>query len=193
MSDTCAAVVFLGDGRHELRELPVPSPPPGGAVLRVEAVGLCGSDVAQLQGIQLVPGASAFPVVPGHETVGRVVALAADARLGVSEGERVAVDEILSTAPFRVYGYSDMSGEGRVGPWGGYGEYMEVFAGTRLHRLPDDVPAEQLTLFEPLANASTGCPSPVCRRATPSSCRDRATRGSPCSKRCSRATRRRSS
>jgi threonine dehydrogenase-like Zn-dependent dehydrogenase len=153
MTDTCAAVVFLGDGRHELRELPVPSPPPGGAVLRVEAVGLCGSDVAQLHGVELVPGASAFPVVPGHETVGRVVALAADAHLGVSEGERVAVDEILSTAPFRVYGYSDMSGEGRVGPWGGYGEYMELFAGTRLHRLPDDVPAEQLTLFEPLANA----------------------------------------
>ena len=154
MGDTCRAAVFLGDGRYEVRELPVPAPPPGGAVLQVEAVGLCGSDVAQFHGVELVPGGSAFPVVPGHETVGRVVALAPDAALGVSEGDRVAVDEILSIAPaMRIYGYSDMTGEGRVGLWGGYGEYMELFAGTRLHRLPDDVPAAELTVFEPLANA----------------------------------------
>jgi threonine dehydrogenase-like Zn-dependent dehydrogenase len=154
MTETCRAAVFLGDGRYEIRELPMPTPPPGGAVLRVEAVGLCGSDVAQFHGVELVPGGSAFPVVPGHETVGRVVALAADADLGVAEGDRVAVDEILSVAPtFRIYGYSDMTGAGEVGLWGGYGEYMELFAGTRLHRLPDDVAAAELTVFEPLANA----------------------------------------
>ncbi len=153
MTDTCRAVVFLGDGSYELREFPVPDPPEGGAVLQVEAVGLCGSDVAQLQGVELVPGASAFPVVPGHETVGRVVTLASDAQLGVDEGQRVAVDEILGAAPFRVYGYSDMTGDGRPGLWGGYGEYMQIFPGTRLHPLPDDVAAERLTMFEPLANA----------------------------------------
>jgi threonine dehydrogenase-like Zn-dependent dehydrogenase len=151
---TCRAVVFPGDGSYELRELPVPAPPPGGALLRVEAVGLCGSDVAQLHGVHVVPGASTFPIVPGHETVGRIVALGegADA-LGVAEGDRVAVNEILSMDPMRLYGYSDMTGEGRLGLWGGYGEYMELFAGTTLHRLPDEPPAEHLTLFEPLASA----------------------------------------
>src|SRR5437762_1887272 len=79
--------------------------------------------------------------------------LAPDAQLGVAEGDRVAVDEILSREPFRIYGYSDMTGEGRLGLWGGYGEYMEIFAGTTLHKLTGDLPAEQLTLFEPLANA----------------------------------------
>jgi len=154
MSQTCRAAVFLGNDTYEVREFAVPTPPPGGAVLQVEAVGLCGSDVAQFHGVELVPGGSAFPVVPGHETVGRVVALAADADLGVSEGDRVAVDEILSVSPtFRIYGYSDMTGAGEVGLWGGYGEYMELFAGTRLHRLPDDLPAAELTVFEPLANA----------------------------------------
>jgi threonine dehydrogenase-like Zn-dependent dehydrogenase len=146
--------VFLGDGTYEVREFAVPDPPPGGAVLRVEAVGLCGSDVAQFHGVQLVPGASVFPVVPGHETVGRVVKLAPDAQLGVAEGDRVAVDEVLSTEPpFRVYGYSDMTGRGDLGLWGGYGEYMEIFPATTLHKLTDRHPAEQLTLFEPLANA----------------------------------------
>lgn len=154
MTTTCRAGVFLGDGRYEVRELAVPDPPPGGAILRVEAVGLCGSDVAQLHGVDVVPGACAFPIVPGHETVGRVVALGAGAAgLGVSEGDRVAVDEVLSMEPLRVYGYSDMTGDGRLGLWGGYGEYMELLAGTRLHRLADDRPAEELTLFEPLASA----------------------------------------
>ena len=109
--------------------------------------------MAQFHGVELVPGGSAFPVVPGHETVGRVVKLAADADLGVSEGQRVVVDEILSVDPFRLYGYSDMTGDGQVGLWGGYGEYMEIFAGTRLLAVSDDRPAEEFTLFEPLANA----------------------------------------
>ncbi len=153
MAGTCRAAVFLGDGTFEVREFPIPDPPPGGAVLAVEAVGLCGSDVAQFHGVELVPDGSAFPVVPGHETVGRVVKLAPDADLGVSEGQRVVVDEILSVDPFRLYGYSDMTGDGKVGLWGGYGEYMEIFAGTRLLAVSDDRPAEELTLFEPLANA----------------------------------------
>jgi threonine dehydrogenase-like Zn-dependent dehydrogenase len=153
MAEQCRAAVFPGDGTYEVREFDVPEPPPGGALLKVEAVGLCGSDVAQYQGIELVPGGTAFPVVPGHETVGRVVKLGAGADLGVAEGDRVAVDEILSQAPFRLYGYSDMTGEGKLGLWGGYGEYMEIFPGTRLHKMSDRLPAEQLTLFEPLANA----------------------------------------
>jgi len=154
MSDTCRAAVFLGDHTYEVREFAIPDPPPGGAVLQVEAVGLCGSDVAQYEGIELVPGACVFPVVPGHETVGRVVKLASDAKLGVAEGDRVAVNEILmAPGPLRLYGYSDMRGDGELGLWGGYGEYMEIFPGTELHRMSSTPPAEHLTLFEPLASA----------------------------------------
>ena len=129
--------------------------------------------------------------MPGHETVGRVVKLAPDAQLGVREGDRVAVDEILGAgAPFRIYGYSDMTGEGAVGLWGGYGEYMEIFAGTKLHKMTDRFPAEQLTLFEPLANAvnwvdRVGVQRGRHRRRR----RARAIRASRCSKRCSRRSR----
>jgi threonine dehydrogenase-like Zn-dependent dehydrogenase len=153
VTETCRAVVFIGDGTHEVREFAIPEPPDGGAVLKVEAVGLCGSDVAQHAGVHLVPGTSTFPVVPGHETVGRVWRLGRDAALGVSEGDRVAVDEVLSQQPpLAVYGYT-MPVDADGGLFGGYGEYMVVQPGTRLHRLRDDKPAAELTVFEPMANA----------------------------------------
>ena len=153
---TCRAAVFLGDGTHAVREFPIPDPPAGGAVLRVEAVGLCGSDVAQHDGMELIPGSSAFPVVPGHETVGRVWKLGRDARaLGVEEGDRVAVDEVLSAGGpdgFQVYGYT-FAADATSGLYGGYGEYMVILPGTKLHKLSDTMPAALQTVFEPLANA----------------------------------------
>lgn len=152
MTRTCRAGVFPGNGRVEVREFPIPDPPPGGAVLQVEAVGLCGSDVGQFHGVLHLPGAM-FPIVPGHEVVGRIMRLAADAQSGVVEGDRVGLDEVLLGDPMRLYGFTAMTGDQRLGLWGGYGEYMQLFAGTRLHRLTADIPAEQLTLFEPLANA----------------------------------------
>lgn len=153
MTQTCRAGVFPGDGRIEVREFPMPDPPPGGAVLQVEAVGLCGSDVGQLHGVPHLPSGIMYPIVPGHEIVGRIVALAPDAALGVREGDRVGVDEVLSYEPLLLYGFSDLTGAGRLGLWGGYGEFMQLFAGTRLHRFTAAVAPEELTQFEPLANA----------------------------------------
>lgn len=160
----CRAAVFAGDGTYEVREFPVPEPPPRGAVVRVEAVGLCGSDVAQLHGMHHVPG-EVSPVVPGHETVGRIHALAPGTELGVEVGQRVAVDLIRrcgecpacrSGSPLcltmRLYGYT-FGLEERSGLYGGYGEYMEILPGSHLLVLTDDAPADELTLFEPLANA----------------------------------------
>jgi len=152
VGQTCQAGVFTGDGRYEVREFPIPDPPPGGALLQVDAVGLCGSDLGQLHGLNNVPNGM-YPVVPGHEIVGRIVRLAPGATLGVSEGDRVGIDEVLSTEPLRCYGVTDMTGDRRLGLWGGYGEFMQIFAGTTLHRFTTDTPAAELTLFEPLANA----------------------------------------
>ncbi|NIR34851.1 MAG: alcohol dehydrogenase catalytic domain-containing protein, partial [Actinobacteria bacterium] len=151
---TCRGVVFNGDGTYETRDFPVPEPTPGGGVLRVEAVGLCGSDVSQLHGHRHVPG-EVSPVVPGHEIVGRVHALAPDAELGVEVGQRVGLDLIVfggrDGRGLDVYGYT-MGLDFEHGLWGGYGEYMGVLPGTHLVPLTDDVPAAELSLFEPLAS-----------------------------------------
>lgn len=155
----CRAAVFNGDGTYEVRPFPIPEPGPGGAVLRVEAVGMCGSDVAQLNGHHHVPGEVA-PIVPGHEIVGRIHALSPDADLGVEVGDRVAVEIMVLETPSAknptgiVAGYSYTLGvDHEHGLWGGYGEYMGLIPGTRLHKLTDDLPAAELTLFEGLASA----------------------------------------
>jgi threonine dehydrogenase-like Zn-dependent dehydrogenase len=163
---TVRAGVFTGDGKWDVRELASPEPPAGGAVLGVEAVGLCGSDLAQLHGGVGVPGEK-FPVVPGHETVGRIEAITKEAAVawGLAEGDRVCVDEILRCGDCRacrsgdpectamqVYGYTLGVDDG-PGLWGGYGERMALLPRTNLHRVPDGVAAAELTMFEPLANA----------------------------------------
>ena len=154
MSDKCRAVVFNGDGTYTIRVFDKPTPPDGGAVLKVEAVGMCSSDVAQLNGHKHVPG-EASPVVAGHEIVGRVEQLADDADLAVSIGDRVVIDLLvpgLRNGKMVVYGYTMGLDEGS-GLWGGYGEYMSILAGTRLMKITESVPATHLTIFEPLANA----------------------------------------
>ncbi len=150
----CRGVLFNGDGTYEVREFPVPEPTAGGAVLKIEAVGLCASDVSQLNGHPHVPG-EVCPVVPGHEIVGRVHALAPDADLGVSVGQRVGVDLLVINSPARpgitLYGYT-IPPDFEHGLWGGYGEYMGVLPGTQLVPLTDEVPAAELTLIEPLSS-----------------------------------------
>ena len=159
----CRAGVFNGDGTFEVREFAMPSPPPGGAVLAVEAVGLCASDVAQLHGHKHVPG-EVSPLVPGHEIVGRIYELAPDAKLDVKVGDRVGVDLVrrcgscevcASGSPFcpqmQLYGYTQGL-DVRSGLHGGYGEYMEITPNTNLVPLTESVDARELSLFEPLAN-----------------------------------------
>jgi threonine dehydrogenase-like Zn-dependent dehydrogenase len=155
MTTTCRAVVFNGDGTYDIRTFEKPKAPPGGAVIKVEAIGMCSSDVEQLKGYKHVPG-EVSPVVAGHEIVGRIDELAGDADFAVSVGDRVAVDLVLRTGFYDgrlvVYGYT-MGLYIGSGLWGGYGEYMCVVPGTNLMRLTESVPAEHLTIFEPLANA----------------------------------------
>ena len=156
MTRMSRAVVMPGDGTWELRELPVPDPPPGGAVLRVEAVGMCHSDIDHLHGIVHTPWGGAYPSIPGHEIVGRIDALAAGtgARWGVNEGQRVAVRESvpLPCGGIRVYGH-DFGVDERSGLFGGFADYMELLPETLVEPLPDDIPADELTVWEPLAIA----------------------------------------
>ena len=67
--------------------LPVPSPGPGEALLRVEACGVCRTDLHLVDGELPDPS---LPIIPGHEIVGRVVALGSQVR-GMTIEQRLGV------------------------------------------------------------------------------------------------------
>jgi threonine dehydrogenase-like Zn-dependent dehydrogenase len=151
------AIVFNGDETWEMRDLPVPDPQPGGAVLRVEATGLCHSDIDHFQGHVHTPWGGEFPSIAGHEIVGRVekIDLAAAREWGVDEGDRVAVrDIVIDPDGYRIYGHDFSVNEGS-GLFGGFAEHLELLPGSMVYRLREDRSAEELTVFEPLSCAIT--------------------------------------
>ena len=92
MADMVRAVVQTGPRQMEMREYPRPVlGPTTGAVLRVEACGICGSDVEQYKGAM---GTRGLPMIPGHEPLGIIEEITDEtaARWGVQAGDRVAVD-----------------------------------------------------------------------------------------------------
>jgi L-gulonate 5-dehydrogenase len=70
-----------------------PRPGPGEALVRVERVGICGSDLHLYHGRH--PYAS-YPRIQGHEAAGIVVDLGADVGDAVAVGQRVAIEPLIA-------------------------------------------------------------------------------------------------
>jgi propanol-preferring alcohol dehydrogenase len=82
------AMVFDGPGRPlVLREVPRPEPGPGQVLVEVSACGVCRTDLHVCDGELSEPKPA---LIPGHEIVGRVVALG-EGDLPFSEGQRVGI------------------------------------------------------------------------------------------------------
>ena len=60
------AIVQTAPRQLEPRDLPIPDLTDDTALLRIEACGICGSDVEQWDGVLRTP----MPVIPGHEPLG---------------------------------------------------------------------------------------------------------------------------
>src|SRR5829696_4401554 len=65
------ALVVRGKREHGVEEVPLPAPADGEALVRVSHVAVCGTDLKLLQGDL---HDAHYPVIPGHEWAGRVVA-----------------------------------------------------------------------------------------------------------------------
>ena len=131
-----------------LVELPVPEPGPGQVLLRVLACGVCRTDLHILEG-ELPPHRS--PVVPGHQTVGEVVALGPGAELVAPGGEPGApplvagdwvgvpwLHQTDETCRFCRSGRENLCEHGLFTGWdvdGGFAEYTVAPAGF-VYRLP---------------------------------------------------------
>jgi threonine dehydrogenase-like Zn-dependent dehydrogenase len=167
MTPTMKAVVWDGQNFPQglsYREIEVPQPPPGWALVHNLAAGICGSDLHYLQGLarQEIPDRN-LPAVLGHENAGVVVETGA----GVTRlrpGDRVAVEplhgctEFGASCPMCLAGKYNlcMSGVAHVGlPFvrtlpGGFGDYSIVHQ-SHLYTLPDSVTFEEASLVDILA------------------------------------------
>src|ERR1700685_63917 len=72
----------------EIADFPAPEPGPDEVVIRVEACGICGSDVHGYDGSS---GRRIPPIVMGHEAAGTVAAVGAGVT-GYAAGDRVTFD-----------------------------------------------------------------------------------------------------
>ena len=59
---TSFAMVQIGPRELEPRDVLIPDIDADGAILELEACGICGSDYEQFEGVLRTP----FPVIPGH-------------------------------------------------------------------------------------------------------------------------------
>ncbi len=85
------ALVYIGPKQLDYREAADPSPSTGDALIRIEAVGICGSDMhAYLGHDERRPA----PLILGHEAAGTIIE-------GPDKGKRVTVNPLVSCGKCR--------------------------------------------------------------------------------------------
>ena len=151
------AAVYRAAGRLAVEDIPVPEIGPGELLVRVEACGVCGTDIKKIEK-GLLPG----PRVFGHEIAGRV-ARAGKGVVRFHEGERVVVHHhVPCGACFfcRAGAHAQCAGYKRNGTTagfepsgGGFAEYVKAFdwivdRGTI--PVPDGVLPEEASFVEPV-------------------------------------------
>jgi threonine dehydrogenase-like Zn-dependent dehydrogenase len=164
MSDMVRAAVQTGPGKIEIREYPRPKTGPDDGLLRVEANGICGSDVETFKG-HMGGGASRPPFIPGHEPMGIVEEIGERAakRWGVQPGDRVALEVIVpcrecmdcltgryQSCKNRKYGHGVTPVDTEPALWGGMAEYMYLSPGSVVHKIDNKLPATVAAMYNPL-------------------------------------------
>lgn len=141
------ALVYVGSHEVAYREEPDPQPRPGEALVRIEAVGICGSDMHAYHGHdpRRVP-----PLILGHEAVGQVVG-------GPAAGKRVVLNPLVTCGVCNacaggrpnLCGARELIGMNRPGA---FAELITMPA-HNLIEIPEDMTRAQAALTEPCATA----------------------------------------
>jgi L-iditol 2-dehydrogenase len=84
------AAVLHSPGDIRIADVPTPTASPGHVVVKVAAVGVCGSDLPRL----LIKGAHKMPLICGHEFSGHIVEVG-EGVTGWSKGELVAIPPLI--------------------------------------------------------------------------------------------------
>lgn len=167
-AQTMQAVVCHDVGDYRLEVVPMPVAGPGEVLVRVDATGVCASDVKAAHGAGRIWGSDVFPryiqppVIPGHEFVGTVVALGDGAaeRTGLEVGDSAVAEQIVPCWKCRycrrgqywmceqhdIFGF-------RKRAQGSWAEYMVFPADSIVHKVPKEIPPLVGAFIEPLACA----------------------------------------
>ena len=140
-----------GVGDIRLADEPAPGVPPGHELVRVTAVGVCGSDLHWYAEAGIGDARLARPLVVGHECAGVIEG-------GPRDGEPVAIDPAIPCGACELCweGHRNLclrirfAGHGTQD--GGLREYL-AWPGELLHRLPDDFTPADGAMLEPLGVA----------------------------------------
>jgi L-iditol 2-dehydrogenase len=153
------ALVLREYGKLVYEDVPRPEIAPDEVLVRVEACGICGSDVHGLDGST---GRRQPPLIMGHEAAG-VVAEAGPAVRGWAAGDRVTFDSTIYRLDdwYTRRGLYNLSDGRRVlgvspGEYRRHGAFAEYVAVPQhiLYRLPAGVSFEQGAMTEPVAVAA---------------------------------------
>ncbi|MEU4014675.1 NAD(P)-dependent alcohol dehydrogenase [Microbacterium sp. NPDC028030] len=151
------ASVLTAPRTVELRRVPVPPVGPRQVLVRVEAVGVCGSDTHFYETGRIGDIVVHGDVVLGHESAGTIVAVGSDVSAD-RIGTRVSVEPqtVCRRCEYCKRGdYHLCRAVEFYGAWpcdGSFAEY-EVIDDDFAHRLPDGVSFEQGALAEPVSVA----------------------------------------
>lgn len=145
------ALVYQGPKQLSLEEHAIPEPKPGEAILRVVAVGICGSELEGYLGHSSIRKA---PLVMGHEFCGVIDKLADDVG-DFAVGDKVIVNPLISCGACdrcRIGKGNICRNRQIVGIHrpGAFAEYVAVPA-NNMYRVPAGMDANLASLAEPLA------------------------------------------
>src|SRR5258708_34998110 len=160
------AVVQVGDKQFEMQQFALPRIGPDDALMRVEACGICGSDVDQYDG--KLNGLLSLPMIPGHEPVGIIEEIGAEAarRWSLQAGDRVAVEPTRGCGHCRACKRGDSRNcrTGRQGAkisvcgfipttivpalWGGRAGFMYLDPEVALHKIAPEEPEGLGALYQ---------------------------------------------
>lgn len=139
------ALVYTGTQSLDFRDEPDPVSGEADSLVRIEASGICGSDMHAWHGhdARRVP-----PMILGHELAGRIEG-------GPRDGQRVAINPLITCGECRdcragqpnLCARRDLIGLGRAG---GYAQHVTVPT-SNLLVIPDDLSTVYASLMEPTA------------------------------------------
>ena len=94
MVERARAAVLVEPRRIEIEEIAIPETGADDGILKVEATGVCGSDIPYYTG-EIQGGMGRMPIILGHEIVGRVDRIGNEAaeKWNLREGDRIIVEE----------------------------------------------------------------------------------------------------